>query len=93
MTGSNAISRSGCARSSIHVYPHKNDACRSSNVLWSELHSAIQIGICSSIGRQPRIGVIPCCFWNSHIAFCSDGRVSPTMAWLAFISLTVSPAP
>jgi len=30
---------------------------------------------------------------GSHRLFCSDWRVSRTIAWLAIISLTVSPAP
>ena len=30
---------------------------------------------------------------GSHAAFCSDWRVSRIIAWLAIISLTVSPAP
>ena len=44
-------------------------------------------------GSQPASCIDTGSSTGSHIAFWSDWRVSRTIAWLAIISLTVSPAP
>ena len=44
-------------------------------------------------GSQPASCIETGSSAGSHMAFCSDWRVSRTIAWLAIISLTVSPAP
>jgi len=44
-------------------------------------------------GSQPASCIATGSSDGSHSAFCSDWRVSRTIAWLAIISVTVSPAP
>src|SRR5690348_737344 len=44
-------------------------------------------------GSQPASCIETGSSLGSHIAFCSDCRVSRIIAWLAIISVTVSPAP
>jgi len=46
-----------------------------------------------SLGVQPASWSDTGSSLGSQAAFCSDWRVSRIIAWLAIISLTVSPAP